>query len=473
MTTETGGAGTALVPGTHRAIRVLGADEGPFRGTLVTTGDAVAVMADADGLGGWAGWAYSGREHVAGPLDLVRRSDGHDVLLPWCTETVDAFLGRRAAMGTPLTAGEASTLVVSLLRGVGEVTDAADRGRWWLTDGGRPVFAIGEGEDVREAAAALVDRVQREGSDRALGRLLAAVHDGLTEGRDRPRMSTGQLERWEAELFQIAAPRVLDTALHAPERVRGIELLRETPGRPPASRRAARTAALGSLGGAAIGAKVRTAVADAGERARALGAALTARVGGRARDRVRDGAPDPSSARPRRKIIIAGAAAAAVVVGGVLWPGGATGEAGSSPRPATSSRSTQVPEPGTSAAPRQEKPAEEAQSPVTPGASEDPGAAAGDLLEEITDCLSRDDAECPDAVAEGSVGAVDALADVLAGGSAPTVSLVDSYGDVAVIRVSPGGAGDGAQSADLMLVLVRVNEKWLVRDVYGVADQPG
>ncbi|MDQ0648433.1 hypothetical protein QFZ53_002629 [Microbacterium natoriense] len=467
MTTETEG-GTALVPGAHRTIRVLGADEGPFRGALVTAGEAVAVMTDADDLSGWAGWSYAGSDHVAGPLDLVRRADGHGVLLPWCTETVDAFLGRRAAIGAPLTAGEASTLVVSLIRGVGEVVDEGDHGCWWLTDGGRPVFVIGEGDDVRDAAAAVVDRVHREGSDRALGRLLAAVRDGLRDGRDRPRMSPMQLERWEAELFEIAAPRALDTAMHAPERVRGIEMLREGGIRPPTTRRASRSSARQGV----FGARLRPAVADAAERVHRAGSALSARFRRRERDLART-ASGTASPPPRRKIMIAGACAVVVIAGGLLWPGGATGEAASSAAPSRSPASDEGPNPtGSSANPNADDPAESPRPPDPQGTSDDPVVAATALLEEIASCADRGDTTCEGAVASGAAGIVDALGEASESG-APATELVDAYGDIAVIRLSPASGTAEETAGELMLVLVRLAEKWLVRDVYGVADQPG
>ncbi|MBT2486060.1 hypothetical protein J7E28_15260 [Microbacterium sp. ISL-108] len=59
------------------------------------------------------------------------------------------------------------------------------------------------------------------------------------------------------------------------------------------------------------------------------------------------------------------------------------------------------------------------------------------------------------------------------------MELVDEYGDVAVVRLrreegGPVDEGDTHPSApDQMLVLVRQDEKWLVRDAYSVADQPG
>jgi hypothetical protein len=58
------------------------------------------------------------------------------------------------------------------------------------------------------------------------------------------------------------------------------------------------------------------------------------------------------------------------------------------------------------------------------------------------------------------------------------VELVDEYGDVAVVRLEADDTGeessetDTQQPAHRMVVLIRTEEKWLVRDVYDVADQP-
>lgn len=471
MTTKDG-ATTPLVPGAHRTVRVLAASEGPFRGTLVSAGDGVAVLADAVELSGWSGWRYAGAEHVAGPVDLVRRADGQDVLLPWCTETVEAFLGRRTAIDAPLTSGEVSTLVVSALRGVGEVHDAAaDTGTWWLTDGGRPLFVIGDGRDVRAGAAAIITLMRREGGDRALGRLLDTIHDGLIDGMARPQMPGALLERWEADLFEIAAPRALDTALHAPERVREIEALRDgAAGRVPVSRRAVRRAALGGVpagsGRDAVSAKLTGVVEAARGALRALAERVARSRSEPSRARTRASRPHPGPSRGK-KLAIAGAAAMVVVVGGARWPGGATGEA----TPAPSRPATQTPT-VSSANPSAEEPVGQVDpgTPAPADSADDPVAAATGLLEVITACAEQVDTACQDAVAAGSVGVVDAVGTRPDGQAAPAVSLVDSYGDIAVVRVITEAEGS---SAELMVVLVRINEKWLVRDVYDVADQPG
>ena len=94
------------------------------------------------------------------------------------------------------------------------------------------------------------------------------------------------------------------------------------------------------------------------------------------------------------------------------------------------------------------------------------------LLDVISACADQGDTACGDAVADGSDGVVGALTGMLAAGT-PSAALVDVYGDVAVIRLRSGGDDTSAEVGEMMLVLVRLNDDWLVRDVYGVADQPG
>lgn len=113
------------------------------------------------------------------------------------------------------------------------------------------------------------------------------------------------------------------------------------------------------------------------------------------------------------------------------------------------------------------------------GATEDqadPEAAIPALLDAISACRTHDDSACPESVAPDSTGVVDALASVDPDSS--ETDLVDEYGDVAVIRLTIGQPEEKTEAASgtpvaLMVVLIRTAEKWLVRDVYDVADQPG
>lgn len=521
-----------LLPGVHRVIRTLDADEGPYRGTLVTDRGSVAVMTDAEAISGWGGWAHAGDEHVAGPLDLVRRHDGHDVLLPWCTERLSVFLGRRQADGPTLAAGEVSTLVGSLLRGLDELGEGegAYDGDWWLTEDGRPMFVLGAGGGARERSALIVDRVHRDCADRALSRLLAGIRDGLRAGGARPGVPRRQLELWEAELFAIAAPRPLGRDTHAPARVQDIEMVRALRAAPTETRRTRsegeselRDAVRGGLGGVlvAIARPLRVAGRLGVERWSALRASWTRdtmsdhrdqlAAGDRGSVRGREGAVGAPSRRVRR-LVVAGAAAAVVLGAGMLWPGGATGESGqddAAASPAAERETDLTRDEGMGASEVQGPDGETPRPTPTPDHAADdlvdPVAAAGALLTAIRRCAAVGDVVCEDAVAHGSGGIVDLLGadgngeaegegdgeaegegdgeaegDAEAGtvgeaggGTGPAFSLVDQYGDVAVIRASTPSVYEGGAGTDRMLVLVRVAEKWLVRDAYDVADQPG
>ncbi|OAN37234.1 hypothetical protein A4X16_16835 [Microbacterium sp. H83] len=486
-------------------IRVLDAGEGPYSGTLVTDGGAVVVLTDAAAISGWAGWQHAGDEHVAGPLDLVRRRDGHDVLLPWCTEPLSLFLGRRLADGPRLSAGEVSTLVGSILRGLDELArgqgDGVVEGDWWLTDDGRPLFAIGRGGIARERSARVVDRLHGGCDDRTLGRLLATIREGLMAADTRPGMPRRQLELWESELFAIAAPRPLDRETHGPARVRDIEMVRNLRTGSLESRRTHRAAA-GTTDRAARGV-LPDVVAAAARRTRELRRSFGQRwrtllsSAGRA-DSAGQGGATPDASRPaadrasaagapsrRRRLVVAGAAAVVVLYAGLLWPGDATGESAdgagapvSAPTPApTSSRQ---------AGGREESGAEEEASDAEVGSrgptadaekvssSDDPVVATHALLSTIGACATAGDTECAGAVADGSTGVVDTVAAFsdAVGPEAPSLALVDEYGDVAVIRATSGAAGAEVSGAAQMLVVIRVADEWLVRDAYDVADQP-
>ena len=144
----TNGAEGSLQEG-YRVIRLIaGEAESPWPGALLCTPDGVTgVAVDAAVLGGgWAGWDADPSGHVLCPVDILRRQGGHDVLLPVCTERLEDFLLRRAG-GAELAVGEAVTLAVSLLRGIGELsTTAAGGARRLVADRGG---ATGRGDRHR------------------------------------------------------------------------------------------------------------------------------------------------------------------------------------------------------------------------------------------------------------------------------------------------------------------------------------
>ncbi|MFE6994821.1 hypothetical protein ACFVAE_02580 [Microbacterium sp. NPDC057659] len=432
----------ALVSGVHRGIRVLDPQEGPFQGELVAEGQDVRVRADAADCAGEPFWAFSGAEHVAGALDLVRRADGTDVLLPWCTERLGVFLGRRVTTEQPLGTGESVTLVGSLLRGLVELDGSPLPGTWWLTDGGRPVFALGAGEPAAEATRALVARVRASASDRSLERLLTDIDTGLAD----PRAARRRMDRWEAELTELAAPRPLQREVFAPAAASAVveERFPADAGGREASGSGWRSVAAGWFGTVLGG-----------------GRALLARVprlSGRPRGTsASEGTVAPTRAGRRRPLLVGLAAALIVLAGGLLWPSGEVDEPASAQ---TTEKKAAVlethPVPSATPSPAVTQDAELADDPVS---------AASALLKRIRRCVQEHDERCADAVVEGSAAAVlKAVGDTEAGND---VALVDSYGDIAVIR--RGGAGEEQQ----ILVLLRQKDEWLVRDVYAVADQPG
>ncbi|WP_247630243.1 hypothetical protein [Microbacterium croceum] len=495
-----------LVPGVHRVIRVIESEEGPFAGVLVTRGDAVAVRVDAAALAGWEGWRFGGSEHVAGPLDIVRRAQGHDVLLPWCTERASTFLGRRAAAGEALSPGECSTLVVSLLRALAELGrgDAVEEttGAWWLTDEGRPVFVLGEGDEARAGVVLLVAQLGESCTEKMQRRLLGVVEEGLrTNLEQQRRVPSLLLEKWEREVLEIAAPRVLRREGFAPVPAESpaIAALRgdrsSTPSRrdgratlrrsTPQRSREDRAGRGGPFsGGAALAAGIAMRVRERAEVSRARF------VRGHAEARA---AKRRSSLRPRRRsLFVAGGAAIAVLLIGLLWPRGATSEVADGATDRAGAVQTSDAEGGNApaSAPRADPRGREADATPSPsaaesapiGSEEDPVNAAARLLREISKCFDIGDEVCAQAVADGSSDVLASLGGEGARGGEATDSsqmeLVDEYGDAAVIRLTPEQQGKadvrrGADSrAGRVLVLVRINEKWLVRGVYDVADQP-
>lgn len=519
-------------------IRTIESQEGPFAGVLVTRGDAVAVRVDAAALAGWEGWRFGGSEHVVGPLDIVRRAQGHDALLPWCTQRVSTFVGGRAAAGEGLSPGECSTLLVSLFRALGELgredAGVGATGTWWLTDDGRPVFVLGEGDEARRGVAMLVAQLGESCSDKTLGRLLGVVDEGLRKNLEQQRrVPPLLLERWEREALEVAAPRALRREDVAPDGVESVVTMtsrressssapspsppsprdsRAMPGRRAAQgRRRVQGQGRARREGAHRGGSTdRAGRATSKPTVVARGASVVTRVSGqvwnlRARfDREqpegRTAAPRRSPLRPRRRsLLVAGSAAIVVLLVGLLWPSGATsevadgaeGSGGASPgaaaAPGSDHQGGSASDPagargGAAEATPSLRPSPSAAASRATAAAGDPADAAAWLLKEITKCADTGDAVCAEAVADGSSDVIAALVGdgtgVEAGADTADVELVDEYGDAAVVRLTPqqtrkpDTAHEAGAGAGRILVLVRINEKWLVRDAYDVADQP-
>lgn len=454
----------SLTPGAHRVIRLLDGRESAYAGELITDGESRGVRVDAllvpDAL-----WAFAGAEHVAGVRDVLRRSDGHDAMLPWCTDRVDGFLGRRAAAEVPLAAGEVVTLVGSLLRGVVEVGDRDIDGHWWLTDDARPLFAPGEGLRCAAAAGQLIIRMRETGVDRAMDRLLGEIAGGAGD----PRVVQRSIERWERQLTELAAPRPLNLEVFAPERVAAIEVHRS---RLPADaeRLTERPAALRRLleGAGRLAELVRE---RAGELLRGGHDAPAAQVA--------DG-PRGKAVRPGRgrMLLVGVTAAAAVLVGGLIWPA-PEDDSAATERPARTvtdpitDASPESPEGPPSPQPnardvsdepdRQEASAAEPAPDVVADGSIEAHAVA--LLAAAARCAEEDDVRCAEGIVEGAGEAV--LGRLSGAEPRRSVTAVEEYGDVSVLRLGASG-----EQGEQMLVLVAQKGGWLIRDVYDVADQP-
>lgn len=471
--------GAPLIPGVHRVVRVLDTKEGPFAGTLVTRGDGVAVRVGTAILAGWKGWAFAGSEHVAAPLDVSRCRGGHDVLLPWCTETVTLFLIRRRAGGNDLSAGERTTLIISLLRGIDELggDENGHEGKWWLTDGGRPLFVFGVGTEARAGVSEILDQMESQSTDKLLNRTLGAVQSGLAKAAAQPRVPRRLLEAWEQELLDVAAPQPLVRDSHAPELAR--DVARAVAPRPVTSEsderglRVRRSRGAGRKRTAGHGTSIGRVLTKSGS---AVLHGVRVVIGARDRRLSRslrgESKPAVHGRRSRMRVVaIAATAGAAVLIAGLLWPD-ADADVIDTKASRTAAPTAAPPETQDGA----ESNAVDLPAETTPPAEESPTQAVPRLLNAISACREKSDSACAAAIAGEPSGVIDALASVNT--DSATAALVDQYGDVAVVRLATTTAiTDEAQSSsgdavELMIVLVRSDEKWLIRDVYNVADQP-
>jgi len=427
----------------YRVIRQLaGGGDSPWPGALVCapTGET-AVAVDCDVLGdSWRGWAAGPEGHVLAPVDILRRPGGHDVLLPMCTERLAEFLDRRG--GSDLTAGEAVTVAVSLLRGLGELqTDADDAcGVWWLTEAGRPVFATDtSGSSILEDTIDLLGRIALDVP--ALSDAVTEVIEAMADSR-RSRV----LERAEAALFAAAEPTALATTTFGPKRVRGRSPLQDD---------------------AVIG--------DSEPPRRSWPIALSRHLDAEWADLVSRTTTGvwrtlrtPRSGR-RRPWLVAGGLACAIVAGGLLWPTGDGGPptAGASQPSATPSvapSSSAVPASPGDTAGTDASGSEQVEAPDGSDQPADLTSLTAALLRARTACAGE--STCLEGVLEARdarhpPGVVD-LAE-----EERSLTLLDDFGGAAVLRVEPV-SGEGAPQ---LVVIVQVDGRWLLRDVYDIAEQ--
>jgi hypothetical protein len=417
---------------------MAGEAESPWAGALIrlpSGGTAVAV--DAGALGdAWRGWSADRAGHVLAPLDILRRPDGHDVLLPVCSERLTDFLDRRGALD--LSPGEGVTLSVSLLRGVAELgVESEISGAWWLTDEGRPVFATETcGAGHRAATADLLRRIALDVPQ--LGDVLTDAADALAEGR-RGRV----LERAEESLFAVAEPTALATTTFGPRRAR----TRAVVGIDPVS------------------------ADDAPERAPWL-FALSRHLDAEWADlisRVTTGvwralrAPRTRSGRPW---LVAGGLACAILVGGLALPADQSGTATAEPAPSTSGSPAEAASPAPTPTPAPDDtaaPEAIAAADGDSGAATDLAAVTAELLSARTECAAEPMCLADvlaDPASEFPPGAADLAP------SDRSVTLLDEFGGAAVLRIDPA-----AEGSPQLVAVVRIEGRWLLRDVYDTAEQ--
>lgn len=199
--------------------------------------------------------------------------------------------------------------------------------------------------------------------------------------------------------------------------------------------------------------------------------------------RTPQGRPEGRASRggsePRRRApwLIAAGVGIVVMVAGLAWPDGESSAPGREANAVEGRSETPDASAPTGASPVTDGEASSS-SPVpetSPAArsagdapSADPTDGAGPVagtrvaLRALRDCASAD--ACGQIFEEPAHTSPDGL--VVHATDATRVTLLDEYGGIAVLRLED--AGHDAQ----ILVMVSNNGKWLVRDVYDVADQP-
>ncbi|BFM23455.1 hypothetical protein [Microbacterium sp. che218] len=329
-------------------------------------------------------------------------------------ESFDAYLRRRALSAVALVPGEAVTAAVGLLRGCRSVVGRIARTTWWLTAEGRPVAIPDEaGGDPIEETASCLERLTDAAADDDTRGLLTRAHETVLT---RPPREWDALER---RLFAHAAPEPLVLGPLTPAHVTS----------PPPSIRSDEGESPLAL---------RLVDADLAEAVRESLAQLRTRW----------------RSSPGMRMALIGTATAAVlaVALALLLPAGQHDPAATTATTIVAdSASTPTPTVVLSTA----EPADE-RLPLIDDVVE--GARA--LFGEIDAC--QDEPACVAAHEEDSAFPREPLLPMAAGGQ---ISLIDDFGGVAVVSL---------ESADVTqyVTLVRQKDRWLVRAVRTVADQP-
>lgn len=410
----------------YPAIRAVGPPDAPFEGVLARgAGDGTVLLVDRNLLRDWPAWRAPGDTHVLAPLDVVRRKDGHDIVLPAVADRLDRLVARRGGAGAPVSDGEALTVAVSVLRGVvTALTEELDgeTASWWVTVEGKPVLVCGSGEsDAVRASQELVAGLAETVADPRLRDVLDDFRDALTQPRVLPRNA----DRWEDALFAVVEAEPLMTEVIGPVRPPTIPAADTVAGGEPEGLRREWWSSL-------------AVAADSGLAASAFD--LMHRI------RVRM----TSRGRKVRPVAWVAGLAAVVLVVGLSWP---------EPSGPHAALGAEKPVPSTPAS----------ASPVAPDAeastgSGDQPADAAEALRGLLDAR----AACPDAPCRALAqedqgktlppGAVDA--------EQRTIALLDDFGGLAVLRVDAPG------ELSQFVTVVTTPGGWRIRDAFDVADPP-
>lgn len=342
-------------------------------------------------------------------------------------DNVEGYLHRRRRSALPLTPGEAATIAIGVVRGCADSAMRTTGGRWRLTAEGRPVLVPGPGaDDVLAATARILDDL--------VSLVPADVRPGFARLRDA--VLTDPPRAWEIgerRLLAVVEPQPVVLGPLTP-----IEKDTSAPQRSPQD---------GSVDA------VASPILD---RARRVWSRVPARRG---------------------TVLTAVGVGGLVVVGALSIPAGTSASSSDTPVPtpvpSRSSQTAMVPSTdAASADPKAPPPprtdpsasAPSAEPPTAPSdeaapAPDDIRAAAFSVLEALTAC---GDDECVAALHEDPSDP-DEPAPIDPAGA--NLDVIDDFGGLAVVRLS---AGERLQ----YVTLVRDEDRWLVRSVRDVADQP-
>ncbi|MDF2919576.1 MAG: hypothetical protein K0S70_3793 [Microbacterium sp.] len=440
-------------------LRRVAPPEVPFAGEILATSDGAVYRVSAADVPRPV-WAARPDGHLLAVEDVDRIAGTTVAILP--------LLDTRLCGGEQpfdLTPGQAVTLAVSVLRGAAEAAESdCHEGEWWSTTQGRPVL-VPSGDRAWELSSRLVlDRI----ADAVLPR---RIRDRLDEALSDRVTLPFTVPGLEDDLFAVATPEPFAVSVSASSPSARDVREHDTAGHlgaRPGPAPLARDAAAGLVDGEVVErltdvlSSVRAAVRRVSDR-------LPARRGGHGAE-----ADDKSggTATGRRRVpVVALAAVATTLVVGLLWPEGGESDNGSASARDVPEDSIMRPTPRhdaaqeTSAAPVPA--AEKAPAPVS-GAPEDDEEAdpVGSAIDELARCWREEDEQCRAAILERPDAA---LPEGVATSAGPReANLLDDLGGVEVVRVDDPSGTLPAQ----VVVLVRRDDKRLVRDVYDVADQP-